>query len=132
MRAPFLAALVLLAGASAAPALVPRAAVPERAPGKTLVAPVVTITPASGSYSGTAGTLALDVIIEWCGSDPLDGPSRTIVLDNTTNVKAGFSYTTGSKAGCASYAVSRDTLLLAPGSHTLQAGIWDDPAVGEP
>ncbi|HEU0052430.1 MAG TPA: hypothetical protein VFQ39_04600, partial [Longimicrobium sp.] len=49
------------------------------------------------------------------------------------DVTAGFSYTPGSKTGCGAYAVSRDTLTLTPGQHSLHAGIFEaSGGAGEP
>lgn len=117
--------------ALADPATPPRSPAPPELAPRRAAAPTVTITPGGGSWSGTAAQLSLPVTIEWCNDQGLDAASRNVSLNGQT-VTSGFSYTTGTKSGCGAYAVSRDTLLLSPGTHTLSAYIFETQGSPEP
>ncbi len=86
--------------------------------------PEVTITPGSGTYSGTASTYSLSVTIEWCDDHNLDANSRAITL-NGVSVAGNFTYATSARAGCGAFARSTGTVSLHSGSNTLDAQIRD-------
>lgn len=83
--------------------------------------PVITLSPASGTYAAGVQT----VTITWSDEYALNHNSRVIMYD-TANVTGGFSYTT-STGGTAQ---STGQVTVGPGSRTLTAYICDMSAYG--
>ncbi|HEX8850734.1 MAG TPA: RHS repeat-associated core domain-containing protein [Gemmatimonadaceae bacterium] len=96
---------------------------PVRAQTTDVTPPQITITPDGGSYF--TSSVAVPVTIEWCDTESKLAPTSRLILLNGVSVTSGFSYTTGAKSGCFSYAVSRDTLTFTEGGWTLEASISD-------
>ncbi len=85
--------------------------------------PVVTITPATGTF----GTAAQTVTIDWCDDHALASTTRDITF-NGADVTSHFTYVTVTPTSCGDEAKSVGTVTLQTGANTLAARIQDGAA----
>jgi hypothetical protein len=86
---------------------------------------VVTIDPASGSWSGTTATHEVDVTIHWCSSSASLGTPVVTLDGDPVELALAPLY----QAGCTAYGRSTGKIALTSGTHLLEASADDGYAM---
>jgi RHS repeat-associated protein len=86
---------------------------------------VVTIDPASGSWSGTTATHEVDVTIHWCSASATLGTPLVLLDGDPVELALAPLY----QAGCTAYGRSTGKVALTPGTHLLEASADDGYAM---